>query len=249
MSGTPVRLFCLPYLGASAGVYRPWGHLLQPHITVTPLELPGHGSRRGEEPSRHVEPLLRDLMPTVARLCDRPFALYGHGFGALLAYEIAARLEWDHELVAERLYVSGCPAPHLPARGEPLGHLPDEEFLLRARRHPAVHPDVLGEANLARLQLPLLRAGFTLAETYEEGLDTTVHAPVTAMAGREDPTVRGADLNGWRGYTRGSFRVRRFPGGHFHWQRDDRLLLGGFVDDLARRNAASHRFPVAERTF
>lgn len=249
MSSTSVRLFCLPYFGASAGVYLPWRDRLAPHLAVTPLELPGRGTRLGEAPCSSVELLLHDLAPTVARLCDRPFALYGHGLGALLAYEIAARLEWDHELIAERLYVSGQPAPHLPVRQDPIADLPDDEFLAAAARHPGVHPGVLGEPALARLQLAVLRADFALAESYEEGLDKSVHAPLTAMAGHDDPTVPGDELSAWRGYTRRSFRVRRFAGGHFHWRACEQPLFDMFGEDLSRRSDANHRFPVAERTF
>ncbi|QNS09264.1 thioesterase II family protein [Streptomyces xanthii] len=249
MSGTSVRLFCLPYCGASAGVYLPWRDRLAPHLTVTPLELPGRGSRLGKDPCSGMETLLHDLVPTVARLCDRPFALFGHGLGALLAYEIAARLEWDHELVAERLYVSGQAAPHLPVRQDPLTGLPDDAFLAAAARHPGVHPAVLGDPALARLQLPVLRADFALAESYEEGLDNSVHAPLTATAGLDDPTVLGDELSAWRAYTHRSFRVRRFAGGHFHWRTREQPLLDMFVEDLSRRNDANHRFPVAERTF
>ncbi|MEU3838557.1 thioesterase domain-containing protein [Streptomyces sp. NPDC028635] len=249
MNGMSVRLFCLPCTGAPAGVHLPWADRLQPHIAVTPLELPGRGARMREKPCRGLEPLLQDLVGAAARLCDRPFALFGHGFGALLAFEVAARLEWDHELVAERLYVSGAAAPHLARYDEPAEHLADDAFLARARRRPHIHPGAFADARLARLRLPLLRADLALARSYRAGLDNTVHAPVTALAGRDDPTVSAAQLGAWRGYTRRSFRLRRVSGGHYHWLPDDQALLETFVEDLTRAQAAHNRFPAAERTF
>ncbi|MBF2952570.1 thioesterase, partial [Pseudomonas aeruginosa] len=43
MGGTPVRLFCLPYSGASAMTYSRWRRKLPAWLAVRPVELPGRG--------------------------------------------------------------------------------------------------------------------------------------------------------------------------------------------------------------
>jgi medium-chain acyl-[acyl-carrier-protein] hydrolase len=250
MTETSVRLFCLPYAGASASVYMPWNRHLGRSVLVTPVELPGRGSRIRELPCSRLEPLLHDLVPTVARLCDRPFAIFGHSLGALLAYEVAARLELDHDLVAERLYVSGHSAPHHPRREEPISHLPDEEFLTRIRDHYGTPAEAFTDPQLVKLLLPMLRADFTLAETYEQALDNLLHCPITAMGGLDDPDAQGSDLVGWREYTRRFFRVQMFPGDHFFLHTAEKQLFEAFTEDLTRQDASHRRFhPVSERTF
>ncbi|MBF3164486.1 thioesterase, partial [Pseudomonas aeruginosa] len=48
MGGTPVRLFCLPYSGASAMTYSRWRRKLPAWLAVRPVELPGRGARMAE---------------------------------------------------------------------------------------------------------------------------------------------------------------------------------------------------------
>lgn len=205
MTDLSVRLFCLPYAGASARMYEAWARKLAPSIVVTPVELPGRGSRAHERPVAGTEALLRDLTAFVTRFCDRPFALFGHGLGALLAYEIAARLEWRHDRVAERLYVSGQGAPRAGAGMDELSRLPHEPFLARVRelygsaRRTFADPEAIGRL------LPLMRADFAIAEAYRaraEGGD------------RGDASADRARLAGWRAHTRRHCQVRMFPGGH-----------------------------------
>ncbi|MEU7184192.1 MULTISPECIES: thioesterase II family protein [Streptomyces] len=250
MTETSVRLFCLPYAGASASIYLPWSRHLGRSVIVTPVELPGRGSRIREKPHSRLEPLLHDLVPAVARMCDRPFAIFGHSLGALLAFEIAARLEWDHDLVAERLYVSGHGAPHHPRREAPVSHLPDDEFLARIREHYNTPEEAFADPRLTKMLLPMMRADFTLAESYEQGLDNVLHCPITAMGGLNDPGVKGPELAGWREYTRRFFKVRTFPGDHFFLRTAQKQLLDAFTEDLTRQYASHRRFhPISERTF
>src|SRR3979411_2483679 len=42
---TRLRLYCLPYAGGSASVFRSWCDLLPPNVDVWGVEYPGHGSR------------------------------------------------------------------------------------------------------------------------------------------------------------------------------------------------------------
>ncbi len=101
MGGTPVRLFCLPYSGASAMTYSRWRRKLPAWLAVRPVELPGRGARMAE-------PLQTDLASLAQQLARElhdevrqgPYAMLGHSLGALLACEVLYALR---EL--------GCPTP------------------------------------------------------------------------------------------------------------------------------------------
>ena len=62
-------------------------------VTV-PLELPGRGDRRHEQPYRSWQEATTDLADRVAEAVadGGEYALLGHSLGAALAYEIAHRL-------------------------------------------------------------------------------------------------------------------------------------------------------------
>ncbi|MEU2715870.1 alpha/beta fold hydrolase [Streptomyces sp. NPDC007205] len=237
MSDSSVRLFCLPFEGVSAGVYLPWCEALGPSVVVTPVELPGRGRHPQTRLCSRMEPLLADVMPYVARMCDRPFALYGHGFGALVAYEITARLEWEHDAVAERLYVSGAGLPHRPAPDRAVGGLPDAEMLRRLGEHGRIPPGAQDPRRAARV-LTALRADRTVLETYRRDPRHVVHCPVTVMTGRDDRSVTAADLAGWRRCTRRPLRTDTFPGGHYFPLTAGWELLDTFGRDLIRPQAA-----------
>ncbi|MFH9263110.1 MULTISPECIES: thioesterase II family protein [unclassified Streptomyces] len=230
---TSVRLFCLPFEGASAGVYLPWAEALGPSVVVTPVELPGRGRHPRTRPCGDLEPLLAEIIPYVARMCDRPFALYGHGFGALLAYEIAARLEWEHDAAAERLYVSGSGVPHRPAPERAVGHLPDAAMVRRLRDRGRM-PPVGRSPRRAAGTLATLRADLSVMEAYRRDPRHVVHCPVTAMRGRQDRSVSGADLAGWGRCSRRALRVAVFPGDHYFPLTAREELLGTFARDLIR---------------
>ncbi|WP_406063084.1 thioesterase domain-containing protein [Streptomyces sp. NBC_01077] len=230
---TSVRLFCLPFEGASAGVYLPWAEALGTSVVVTPVELPGRGRHPRTRPRGRLEPLLAEIIPYVARMRDRPFALYGHGFGALLAYEIAARLEWEYDAVAERLYVSGAGVPYRPAPERAVAQLPDAELLRRLGERGRIPPGALDPQRAPRV-LPALRADLAVLESYRRDPRHVVHCPVTAMGGSDDRSVTGADLAGWRRCTRRSLRVDTVPGGHYFPLTARWELLDTFSRDLMR---------------
>ncbi|MFI8966897.1 thioesterase II family protein [Streptomyces sp. NPDC053493] len=250
MSGdNSVRLFCLPFEGASAGVYLPWSEETGPSVVVTPVELPGRGRHPRTRPCGRLEPLLAEVMPYVVRMCDRPFALYGHGLGALLAYEIAARLEWEHDAVAERLYVSGAGLPHRPPTADrALGHLPDEELLRGLGRRGRIPPGARDPRRAART-LPALRADLAVLEAYRRDPRHVVHCPVTAMGGLDDPGVAAADLAGWRRCTRRPLRVDMFPGGHYFPLTARREVLRTFSRDLDRPRAVRRALAATARSY
>src|SRR5207244_4092701 len=107
----PMRLFCLPYSGASATAYARWRRRLPASIEVRPVEWPGRGMRLDEplmtDPHRLAEKLAGEIRPAL----DRPYALFGHSLGALIAVELAHALLDRGAPAPLVLYASGSEAP------------------------------------------------------------------------------------------------------------------------------------------
>ena len=87
-----LRLFCLPHSGASAMSYSRWRRSLPAWLHVRPLELPGRGMRMDEPLQCDIQRLASQLADEISLELDRPYALFGHSLGGLLAFELVHAL-------------------------------------------------------------------------------------------------------------------------------------------------------------
>lgn len=230
-----LRLFCFPYAGGGASIYRQWGEqLASAEIEVLPVQLPGRESRLMEKPFTSFPPLVDTLVEALAPFMDQPMAFFGHSLGAAIAFELSHRLRREGRREPLALMVSGRRPPHLPDDDEPVHGLPDEEFKAKLRELDGTPEAVLENPELMALMLPLLRADFELIETYAPAERLPLDIPVSAYGGLEDPEVEREHLEQWQAVTRSPLTLRMFPGDHFflHPQKDS--LLAAIATDLAR---------------
>lgn len=120
-----LNLFCFPPAGQGAWVYHHWQTHLPTFIQIVPVELPGRGSRINEPSEDSLPKLVSAIVSELGPLfAQKPFALFGHSMGALLAYEVETLLRKLKGPRPNGLLVSGYRAPHLPDVDESrLGHL------------------------------------------------------------------------------------------------------------------------------
>ncbi|MBN1401017.1 MAG: thioesterase [Anaerolineae bacterium] len=220
-----VRLFCFPYSGASAAIYHPWAQAMPAGIEVCPVELPGHGSRLAEPLYEQLSPLVEAALEALLPYLDVPFALFGHSLGALVSFELARSLQRQHGLAPACLFVSGHAAPQIPDPEPPIHTLPEEAFVEKLRALNGTPDEVLDHPELRALVLPILRADFTMCETYHYGDEPRLRCPIAAFAGLSDPYVTRDDLSAWREQTVSSFSMHLLPGDHFYLQREQRRLI------------------------
>src|SRR5690348_14255637 len=108
-----LRLFCFPYAGGGALVFRDWADALPGSVEVCPVQMPGREARF-REPAFTRLPLLIEAMAEALRPhLDRPFAFFGHSLGALVAFELSRRLCRDRGPKPVLVFVSGCAAPQV----------------------------------------------------------------------------------------------------------------------------------------
>ncbi len=233
-----MRLFCLPYAGGSALVYRRWIGLLPQAVEVLPIELPGRWSRIQEPAHVRVASLAEEMVCGLAPLLDRPYVLFGHSMGALLAYEMARRLD-AQGLGPRQLIVSARRAPHLPDPTPRIYHLPVPEFMQELKRLNGTPEEALVNSELMELMLPLLRADFELCQTYEFTPGPPLSCGITALAGSRDANVPIAHVDAWAAYSSGQFRRHVVEGDHFFLNSALDRVLALVQADLDRQLAAA----------
>lgn len=209
-----LRLFCFPYAGGAASLYRTWGDRLPSYVEVCAIQLPGRGARMAEAPMKSLPDILREMSRSIRPDLDLPFAFFGHSMGAMLGIELARLLRREAGVEPAHLFVSGCRAPQLRDTGRQTFNLPEPEFVEELRRLGGTPAEVLEHPELLGMLLPLLRADFEVCQTYRYTSDLPLACPITAFGGSEDKTGR-AELEAWREQTTASFDMRIFPGDHF----------------------------------
>jgi medium-chain acyl-[acyl-carrier-protein] hydrolase len=207
------------------------------------MQLPGRESRLREPPFTRMSDAVERAAEALERHLDLPFALFGHSMGAILCFELARQLRSRYGVGPIHLFVSARRAPQFPDPRPPLHRLPDARFIAEIdRRYNGLPREVLANAELMELLLPVLRADVQMIETYAFEPDLPLDCPITAFGGLEDSDLRIEDLEGWRAHTNSRFETKVFPGDHFFVQSVPKEVLGTISQSLNLTNDfGSHR--------
>jgi medium-chain acyl-[acyl-carrier-protein] hydrolase len=229
-----LRLFCFPYAGAGAAIFRTWAGSLPDYVDVCPVQIPGRGTRLMEKPYTLISPLVETLAQALAPLLDRPFAFFGHSLGALLGFELARQIRRRSGVQPVRLFVSAAPAPQIPHRDRPSYALPEAEFLEELRHLNGTPEELLGNAELMQIMIPVLRADFAVSQTFVYAAEPPLDCDITGFGGLQDHRVTRDDLAAWRDQTSASFTLHMCPGDHFFLNTAQPRLLQLLSGELLR---------------
>jgi medium-chain acyl-[acyl-carrier-protein] hydrolase len=228
-----VRLFCFPYAGGNARMFREWHSWCGPEVEVIAVELPGHGFHSRIPVVDRMDTMVERALAALTPLMDVPFAMFGHSMGALIAFELCRALSARGHKTPMHLFASGMRAPHL--RGERLIYdLPDAQFMEALRYLNGTPAEILEDKNLMEIFLPLLRADLRLAETYQYMPGPPLQHPISVFCGLNDVTAPTEHLREWRRHTRGGCTVRLLEGDHFFIQQQAHLMAASILRSLGR---------------
>jgi len=220
-----VRLFCFPYAGSGASIFRGWQDHLPDDIEVVGVQLPGRENRFTEPRFNRLVDVIAPLHDLVVGMADIPFYFFGHSIGALIAFELTRALQRYGSTQPFHLVVSGMRAPQILSRSE-AHHLMDDDTLLEKIKDYNGTPKVLlQDVELMRFFLPQLRDYFAISETYEYMAGAPLNCPITALGGDDDPNVAESDLAAWQTHTCGEFRHLLFKGDHFFIHPNKQAIL------------------------
>jgi surfactin synthase thioesterase subunit len=228
---------CFPPAGAGATFYRDWQGADATRVLA--VDLPGREKRFAEPVPTEVGALVRDLAPGLVESVagTRKVAVFGHSFGAILAYEaVRAMLAIAPDLDAT-LVVSGSPGPGT-LRGTRISGRDDDSFVASVRAIAGYHHPALDDLELRELFLPTLRADVLMHENYQPEHPEPLTIPVISLRGTADDIVTSAHAAEWRDVTTGRFQLVEIPGGHMYLIDSWPAVLEAI--DHASHTASSH---------
>jgi surfactin synthase thioesterase subunit len=225
------RLFCIPYAGGSASMYRQFTASTPAWLQVVPIELPGRGRLVKEPLASSLVELAGLIATTIGQTSDKPYAIFGHSLGALLAYQATAMLGASGiPQQPLRLYLSGVTPPFLGRERPPLSNMDEATLLKYMRAFEGTPEAILNDPSIRAFLLPILRSDFRLVEQFQLNEPLRIQVPLTVLWGNEDPATPEPDMLQWERAAAGDFLIRSYPGGHFFLNRPE--IMADIVRDL-----------------
>ncbi|SES05061.1 Surfactin synthase thioesterase subunit [Streptomyces sp. yr375] len=240
-------VFCFPPAGGSPRAFLPWQRALGDDAELAAFCPPGRGHRHREPHVASVAELAAGAAEAVRAAADRPFVLFGHSLGAVVAFE-AARLLSGHSHL-RHLIASGCSAPSLlpTRRVVDIARLEGKTFTEAVGFFGGLPPEVIADEELAELLLPSLRADFRVVAGYEYRPGAPLDIPVTLVNGRDDPHVDATALTPWERECVRPPELRWADGGHFYFEPDPTAVTAVVRSVIAdARDAGGERWQHVE---
>lgn len=225
-------LFCFPHAGGSATYYTPMSAMLAPEFAVAAVQYPGRQDRRSEA-----------LVPTLDELADRvadvigpwltgPAAFFGHSMGAIVAFEVARRLQARGGPQPSVLFASGCRAPSR-VRDDGVHRRGDAGVVEELRSMGGTDARVLAEPELLEMVLPAMRNDYRAIETYRQEAGVRIGAPVVVLGATDDARTSVDEARAWHGHTTAAPGAEHFfEGGHFYLEGHARDVVRIVAEEL-----------------
>ncbi|WP_026101257.1 thioesterase II family protein [Synechococcus sp. PCC 7336] len=227
-----VRLYCFPFAGGAASIFHTWPHLFPTDIELCAIELPGRGRRIKEPLVKRLAPLVEATAAALQPDLDRPFAFFGHSMGALLCFELTRCLRRHNQPLPKLLAVSGRKSPQLSTSPPFIHTLPEPEFWAAIKQLGGTARAVFENEEMRQLFFPIMRADFTMIETYAYVPEARLDCAIAAYAGCRDPEVSQEQLEAWKMQTSKSFSMELFPGDHFYIDSSLKVLVNSLANQI-----------------
>nr|XP_004569274.2 S-acyl fatty acid synthase thioesterase, medium chain [Maylandia zebra] len=212
------RLICFPWAGGGSIHYARWGNVLSSSVEVLAVKLPGRESRAKEPFFENMQQIVDEVISVLLPLLkEKPFALFGHSFGAFTSFAVADALKKIHNVEPVHIFLSGASAPYSETRIKTpkRSDLSDEDFLKWLISIGGTPPELLANPEVLKLFLPALKADLHVVENYRcnKASIPLFSCPVTCFDGKDDIPH---DLQAWKDITSGDFTIKMFHGSHFY---------------------------------
>ncbi|CAD5901765.1 putative Oleoyl-(acyl-carrier-protein) hydrolase [Carnobacterium maltaromaticum] len=224
------RVVLFPYAGASKYVYKNWYSMCGPDIELITINLPGRDERIREKNYDRMDPIANRISEELKQMRNIPTLFFGQSGGALLAFEVARRLEKQKHPVSGIVCLASR-AAHDELSEPARYYLNDSEFLNRVDEFGGIPEGLRENRELLNAVLPSLRADEKFAETYKLKSIVELSTPIDVWGGKED-FIPHNTLKRWFELTKKPGEFILYNGGHFFAQDDEDDVIENTIKRL-----------------
>jgi surfactin synthase thioesterase subunit len=212
--GRNTQVFLLHFAGGNSYSFNFLKPFLPKDFDFHLLELPGRGRRIKEGLLSKEAEAIDDLLKQINLLRnDKPYIIFGHSMGALLALQITKKLEEKGDF-PKQLIVAGNAGPGTGDTDKCRSTMNDDELKEELLSLGGVSNEILENEDLFSFFSPIMRSDFKILEDSEPlGADFKVSTPIVALMGDKEETAE--NIENWKNFTSGAFRSYLLPGNHF----------------------------------
>lgn len=210
----PMRLFCFSFAGGGAASYHSWSSELSPHIEVCPILLPGRDGRLKEPFITDFGIACEQISDAIVDFLDKPFLIYGHSLGALMAYQVVINLRSKGLKLPQHCFFSAHRSPDLPYPHPLTEQASDQDLIDWLIQHDGIPKQILDNQDILDFMLPRIKADLKLCESYHCQNIAPLAMPITSYRGKDDHMVTEQEMSGWKNQTTNLFRYQQVLGDH-----------------------------------
>jgi surfactin synthase thioesterase subunit len=230
-----VSLICFPHSGGGMARYRGWRSNLPSNVELVLPELPGREGRLFDPPFPDIAAVSRHAIRTLARKITRSerIAIAGISFGALVAFDMATRLEAAGTRV-DAVFAASQRAPSTPIPGLNWHTMDDAELLTELVAIGGLSPELERREEFLELFLPVIRAELHASGCYVRS-DTCdpLRCPIFVYHGVDDAAIPSWSTYAWL-HDADHVEFRNIESTHFLTGPDGAdLWFGALLKDLA----------------
>ena len=231
-----VKLFCIPYAGASATVFYKFSKYLSKNISLIPVELAGRGSRFEEKPIYKFDEELMDIKGTIENqiIDNSEFIIFGFSYGSLLAYEVTKLLQSE----PLHLILGGYQYPAYKTNTDIL-ELNDYDFLKNLEESGGISIENSEDFDVFKPFIPVIRSDFESIKSHKFNINSLpLSCDGTILYTDEDEFSQ--DIKLWNTLFSRRCEYHKFLGNHFFINRDFKeiaLIINSIVEKKMLKEA------------
>lgn len=216
-----IKLYCLPYAGASAGTFKKWNSLFNQKIQFKAVDYAGHGNRNAEDFYHNIQECCDDIYNIIKNdyKTDTPYYIMGHCMGAVLCYELCYQIEKRNEIAKpEAIFVSGHGAPDKIVN-EHLSNMSKKDLTTYLYEKGAIAPEMMLDEMRELVYgfiLPPVIADSNLYESYKITEDREpLNEKIIVMYGKDDYKFSAEAVKEWQHFSNKEVTFIEYNGGHY----------------------------------
>ncbi len=228
------RLLCFHSMGVGASLFTHF--LLNPptDTDIVAVQLPGRENRADEPFLQSVEDIVAQLDAQLSTLTDRPYVIWGHSFGGIIAFELVRCWREQGKKLPAHLHLTGTIAPDKVAlwqSREVLRRVTVEEnraqYLMSLARY-------VEDPEFIERILPIMRRDMPILQTYRFHEQRRLPLDITCWAAHQDDMVYPDEVALWQAHGTGSFQLHQVEGDHWFLNRNKDAITAVLEEILSK---------------